>query len=384
MNRNPPFLIEEVPVPTPRPVQAIQDVMAPAPAPQEFEGFSADEFSVDPAPVLGPDTTADEFTVDPIPGFTAEDFTPGDQPWTERFISGPLTRGKNNMLDQSANVAGFLTGVMSPDEFAAAVLKDRAEAAARPRDPRDEAGLQAIVGGMSPEAKARQAELDAIANDPALDFDTRMRAQMERNQTVSDEHDRMLGAAAQNPGAAVVVGMESLPSVVPTVGGGLAGGAAGSVAGPVGSAVGAAAGMGLGSGAIEFANSVIGVLEEKGLSVDQATLAAAVQDPQIMAEAYDYATKRVFLLLHGMLLVQVWRAALLALSPKSLAVELALALPVLVPKQARRPEPAWQAKQLRRSQPRARYPRRAKSCLRAWPKFPAPQSKCRVRSSRGT
>lgn len=93
------------------------------------------------------------------------------------------------------------------------------------------------------------------------------------------------GAILDNPRAVLEVSLQSVGASAPA----LVGMAAGSTAGPLGSA----AGAGLGSFAVEYANTIQDVIAESGVDGrDPLAIAAALQDPDLMAAAREKGLKR--------------------------------------------------------------------------------------------
>nr|WP_321525790.1 LPD1 domain-containing protein [uncultured Cohaesibacter sp.] len=198
---------------------------------------------------------------------------PKDMGFLDRYVLNPLGRGKNNTMDQAANVIGLSSGILNPDEFVDAYLKDKAEAESYPQHPDDAAAMQNILTTGD--------RVKETWNDPnASKWD------------VAKATGSMLGEAVTNPGVVTQVAMESLPTIGATVGGTALGAMAGSAVPGVGTVAGGAVGAGAASGATEFLNSITGFLEDKGYAADRDTLVAAIQNPEVMAQARDYAAKR--------------------------------------------------------------------------------------------
>ncbi len=295
-----------IPVPTPRPDPLASLVQTPAPSlapvPQKPSGTALPAgFKIvsQPDGVNSSDgpKLPDGFKIVSQPGDEAD--KPKDRTFTQRYLTDPLVRGKNNVLDQTANVAGLLSGAISPDDFAKAVFKDQAEAAALPMVDADKRTMENVDKAlktpmtMAPDAGNRSF-LQALATGGSVGVNTGgMKAAAE---------------ILKNPGVVPILAAESLPAMGTSIAGGTIGGlAGGATGGAVGTAVpvignaagaaggavlGAATGVGLASGATEFASSLVGYLQETGQPADEAALAALVSDPVKLDEAKAYALKR--------------------------------------------------------------------------------------------
>lgn len=144
--------------------------------------------------------------------------------------------------------------MLTPEQFADSIIRNQQEAQAYPLDPRDQRMQRRITGADGFGGVARE-----IANEP-------------------------LGALA----AGSTVALQSWPSFAASA----LGGATGWLAGPRGAQLGAQLGVGAGSTITEFANSWLDFLRSKGLTADRDTLLAALQNPQLVQEAADFARKR--------------------------------------------------------------------------------------------
>lgn len=233
----------------------------PQPTPDVPAGFTLDTPSTPSEDVPG-GFVLDNTTPDVPAGFTldnnqppAEVSPPDEMGLLERYLVNPFMQGKNQTVDQALNVGGLLTGMSTPEEFAAGVVQDQQEAANYPLHPDDQALLAEIQN--------------------------------------SDSFWGALGQIASNPSILPVVLSQSLPAMAGTVAGSVGGGLAGSamLPGP-GTAAGAAIGAGAASGATEFASSIVDALIDAGVEPTEENLARAVQDPALMATAKDYALKR--------------------------------------------------------------------------------------------
>jgi hypothetical protein len=131
-----------------------------------------------------------------------------------------------------------------------------------------------------------------------------------RNKEEQDAYERFqsadgfLASAREiftNPRLLTNVAIESIPSSLYSIVGGVVGGAAGAVAGapagPAGAVVGGRVGGGLGSGigsfATEFGSTMLDTLEKNGVDLDDPeALKAAIENPEIMAEAKERGLRR--------------------------------------------------------------------------------------------
>lgn len=190
--------------------------------------------------------------------------SPNRQGFVERWITNPIARGKNQSLDPALDVAQFLFGATTPEEFARGVVSNLREAAKYPRDPVDEQSMKEL-------------------------------------QQANEEGWIATGKAIwDNPNLIPQVAAESLPAMAATglgtLGGGLAGAGAGSVVPVIGTAAGAVtgsiAGTGLASAYSNFSIALVDALTDTGQPVTEQTVLAAISNPEIMARAKDYALKR--------------------------------------------------------------------------------------------
>ncbi|GKT32077.1 hypothetical protein ADUPG1_006328, partial [Aduncisulcus paluster] len=179
---------------------------------------------------------------------------PAEGPGFFDTLGNAVVRGKNNYLDQTANIAGYMTGAMDPAQTARAILKDLSEAQAHPMS---DGGARA------------------------------MQSMQERGQ--SEGWRGTLSAALEHPldtasgvGQVAVEALTALPAQMAAMTAGAAGGSA--VGGPVGGVLGGAAGMGLTSGAMEFASGIVGGLQQAGVPLTEENVTALLSDPEFMAE----------------------------------------------------------------------------------------------------
>ena len=166
----------------------------------------------------------------------------------EEFGINPVMRGVAGART-AANVLGAETGLMSPDSAARGLI-----------------------------ASQRQADKYQAGTD--------IQAQ-QRAVTEADAAGGMTGAAElfKNPAFALTSIVESVISSAPSI---VAGGAGALTGGPLGAAAGAA----VGSGATEYASSIFDTLQARGVDVTAESLAQALTNPEIMAEARQKAAVR--------------------------------------------------------------------------------------------
>jgi len=184
--------------------------------------------------------------------------------WMERNVTDPWNRGVQNttqMLDTARVLLGPIGG-LDAEGYADEIIESEWQKLAYPQTTDDQQAWQVIS-----EAQGWDQAVE-VAKRPQLWWRT------------------FVESAPQTVG-----------SVAAGTAGGLAGGAAGTAVAPgpgtaVGATGGAMAGTFVGSAAQEFNASVLDALKDEGVAGDAETLAAAVQDPEIMGRAKEYAAKR--------------------------------------------------------------------------------------------
>lgn len=165
----------------------------------------------------------------------------------QRYVTDPAVRGAAR-AGQGLAALGADTGLISPETAAG------------------------VIGGAEEMIQARR---PSVSTQRAL-------------QDISGAPDFMTaaGAALRNPGAVAETAVESAAQSAPGIAAGVAGGMA---AGPVG----AIAGFGLGAGAVEYMASVQDAWREAGVDpANPQQLAAALQNPEAVAKAREYARAR--------------------------------------------------------------------------------------------
>ena len=171
----------------------------------------------------------------------------------ERWVIDPVMRGVEGGW-QRVDAMRFLSGNMTPEEFARKTYEHDYAKLANPSHPDDLAAMDAIQK--------------------------------------ADGWNK-IGALFQNPSVIPQTLFESVPLMGVTTGAGLTAGAAGgAMAGPEGAALGGVAGTFAGSFMGEFSQSIVDAVRARGEVVDEASLARALHDPQVITEARDYAVKR--------------------------------------------------------------------------------------------
>jgi len=174
----------------------------------------------------------------------------------DSVTGGYLGRYTDRGIDsarQQGNLLAALTGLLTPEEFAANIAEINKNM--QPRDPSVQAGLEEISGTEG-------------------FWDTAL-------------------AILTNPKATGAVVLESLPQSIPIMGSGLAGGAGGSLLGPGGTIAGAGVGAGAASFTVEYLNTVLEEMQEAGVNMDDPQqIVAAFQNEELMARAKERGVKR--------------------------------------------------------------------------------------------
>jgi len=235
---------------------SIDDAVAAAKARSAAGGASAPQ--VPPPPVQQEENSSFWENVMSAPGNFYDRLQPPQQvkiidDVTGGYLGRYSGRGVDNMRKQG-NLLAALTGVLSPEEFAANIAE--INRTMTPRDPSVEAGLKEI------------GDAEGFWNS--------------------------FWEVLTNPKATGAVVLESLPQSVPIIGGGIAGGTAGAATPvPGGAIVGAGAGAGTMSFAVEYLNTVLEQMEQAGVDMnDPQKIVAAFQNEELMAKAKESGVKR--------------------------------------------------------------------------------------------
>ena len=131
-----------------------------------------------------------------------------------------------------------------------------------------------LTGGVA-ELAQRQENIAAIPRNPRLESALKSGSLREFGQAVVDD-----------PGIILELTAQSVPTMAPGLG-------AAAVLGPLAGVGAAGFGVGGGSVAVESASALVESLQKQGVNVtDKDALATAFRDPELMARAHDYATRK--------------------------------------------------------------------------------------------